>query len=488
MLAWTEAPLWQDGIGVVPDRDSELNPVRIEPRALEQARTLLLWALGRVAHGNAGWLDLKQFLQELWSSTWQDGIDFFWHDFTWMPDFNKPRKAADFTLKEGRLLAFWLEQEGVWCANALLGTLAFLGLVERAGLGEQEQPCFRLTEVGRVVFAAPEDAGVTFTTEPKFLVVQPNHEVVVYLDGADAAAVWPLAAMARRVSGAGVSVQTFALTRESVYEALESGVSLETIRNYLSTHSRTGLPAKVAQSLLEWGRQREAVTLRTGVSFAVAAGTAVPSALAQQGRLLSESCVLLPPKTVHGWKGFTLQDQQKDPTPCWRVEEDGRIRVEWPMDAVALARLSQFADPEGDGWQISAASVGRAHGHGIPADQVLLWLEEHALRPPPPLVETLVRNWSSPRRIFFGPLLMVQIGDSQAYTTIASHPDFQPCLLGQLPPNWFIVRAEQKEEMEQRLKEMGFLLDGQFPKAKGVEGSGASAAKPKAGPPKKKSK
>ena len=83
--------------------------------------------------------------------------------------------------------------------NALLGfTLAFLGIVVRAGTGQKERPRFRLTDVGRIVFAAPEEVEVKYTPDPKFLVVQPNHEVLAYLDVADAAAVWPLAQMARR--------------------------------------------------------------------------------------------------------------------------------------------------------------------------------------------------------------------------------------------------------------------------------------------------
>ena len=64
--------------------------------------------------------------------------------------------------------------------------------------------------------------------------------------------------MARRVSAPGERVQTFALSRESVYQALESGLTPEAIRDFLSRHSKTGLPDLVAHSLAEWGRKREA--------------------------------------------------------------------------------------------------------------------------------------------------------------------------------------------------------------------------------------
>ena len=42
--SWLDMRLWQDGIGVVPDRDSDQEPVRIDPSSLRKARELLLWA------------------------------------------------------------------------------------------------------------------------------------------------------------------------------------------------------------------------------------------------------------------------------------------------------------------------------------------------------------------------------------------------------------------------------------------------------------
>jgi hypothetical protein len=32
--AWLDMRLWQDGIGVVPDRDNDHDPVRIDPSSL----------------------------------------------------------------------------------------------------------------------------------------------------------------------------------------------------------------------------------------------------------------------------------------------------------------------------------------------------------------------------------------------------------------------------------------------------------------------
>src|SRR5262249_24062494 len=150
----------------------------------------------------------------------------YWSRYTWQPPLTLSRHKDRITAMPARRRAFWLDNEGTWAANAILGTLAYLGLVERGhgGADLDERPCFRLTPTGKAVFGAPELAADEPAHDPKFLTVQPNFDVQVYLNVADASAVWPLSQMARRTStGAGL-VQTFALTRESVYQAQESGL------------------------------------------------------------------------------------------------------------------------------------------------------------------------------------------------------------------------------------------------------------------------
>src|SRR5262249_26118153 len=161
----------------------------------------------------------------------------------------------------------------------------------------------RLTELGKAVFGAPDLAAAAPAHDPHFLAVQPNHEVLVYLDSADVRAVWPLARMGRRTGG-GHRVQTFGLTRESVYQALESGLKLEEIQQFLSEHSRTGLPANVAQSLSDWGRRREALVLRTDVALGVfPPGRSSLQAVAR-ARAVGDRCVLLPKTAAGNLEGY----------------------------------------------------------------------------------------------------------------------------------------------------------------------------------------
>jgi Helicase conserved C-terminal domain len=446
--AWMQSPLWQDGIGVVPDRDSDIEPVRIRPGELLAARELLVWSLCRVAGGTDDWLDLETFLIDLWSATGEDGLSFYWHGYSWNPHFKSSRNKEDIPAGKNRLRAFWLDEEGTWAANALMGTLRYLGLIER---GQRKlggvSGFFRLTGLGKAVFGAPEIRPPQKAHDAKFLTVQPNHEIVVYLDLAEASAVLPLAQMARRVSAAGGLVQTFALTRDGVYQALESGLELEEIQRFLIEHSNTGLPANVAYSIREWGNRRESMVLRTDVSLSMQP---------------DKPPALLPKKSALPRGTGTALDHRHFAHPAWHVEEDGRVIVTKDADSVTLARLTQFADADGVEWRITAGSIRRARDRGIPAEQVLGWLNDHLAHVLPPIVETMIRNWFNPQRIFFGDLLMLQITQPQACAMLLSTPRFQAYFVGHIPPNWFLVQTEKRGEMERVLIELGFAVDGSY--------------------------
>ena len=82
-------------------------------------------------------------------------------------------------------------------------TLATLGLVERGQTaGKNIRPCFRLTELGRVVFGAPEVEAAQKPGDARFLTVQPNLEVVAYLESADARQICTLSRFAAVASRA----------------------------------------------------------------------------------------------------------------------------------------------------------------------------------------------------------------------------------------------------------------------------------------------
>jgi hypothetical protein len=455
--AWLHMPLWQDGIGVVPDRDSNYDSVRIEPSHLEHARELLVWALCGVVHAPSCWLDLETFLRDLWQKTRETEINFYWGSYSWDPEFEMSKKRDQYPAGEERMLAFWLADEAVWAANALMVTLATLGLVERGQTtGNDVRPCFRLTELGRVVFGAPEVEAAPKSGEARFLTVQPNLEVVAYLDSAEARQVCTLSRFAANASRADGPVQTFELRRASLYRALESGMTLEEVRAFLTEHGKTELPANVERMLSEWAGRRESLVLRTKTVLALG-----PLDSQTRARALNDNVFLLPASTAKvaalGLSGWTILDHEGEPERAWTTDELGSV-APGSRTSISQLRLARIADRTTTGWQITAQSVERARLGGMTTEQILGWLGDHVKGAVPPLLEVAVRNWTSRQGVQLRQVQMLRITQPNAQQALLHSPTFRPHLAGHIPPEWFLIADDHLSEVRRLLERLGFAI------------------------------
>ncbi len=455
--AWLYMPLWQDGIGVVPERDSPSNPVRIEPSELYHARELLVWALCGVAHSSNRWLDLEIFLRDLRRATQETSFDFYWSSFAWDPEFEMARKKEEYPAGEDRMLAFWLDCEAVWAANAIMVTLVTLGLVERGQTNDKKpRPCFRLTELGCVVFGAPEVEAALKPEDARFLTVQPNLEVVAYLESADARQICTLSRFASGTTRASGPVQTFALRRESLYRALESGMTLDEVRGFLIKHGKTELPANVERMLSEWAGRRESLALRMKVVLALG-----PAETRTRGRALNSNVFLLPSiamKTAaKEFAGWTILDHEGKPERTWTTNELGSLTTNGGH-SISQLRLARIADRAAAGWQITRQSVGRARTSGMTADQILGWLGGHLTAEVPALLEVAVRNWTGRQSIKLSQVQLLRIMQPQAKEALLHSATFRPFLGGHIPPDWFVVRDEHLSEVRGLLERLGFTI------------------------------
>ena len=460
--AWIEMQLWQDGIGVVPDRDNPHEPVRIEPPSLRKARILLVWALCRVAHGATAWLDLETFLKDLWQAIQEDDVTFYWGRYTWDPDFDMARRKYDLPVGNERSLGFWLDGVGSWASNAIMVTLVTLGLVERGqSTDKTSRPCFRLTALGQAVFGAPELEMAPQHQAVQFLTVQPNLDVLAYLDQADARQICTLAQFAVRTSIAGGQVQTFALQRESVYDALESGMTLEAIEAFLTQHSKTELPDNVRRMLFEWAGKRDALVLRTHVTLACGAD----AKLAKTGRSLGNGMVLLPKvsptRAAKDYAGWSVIDHQGRVARAWTAEELGTLHPR-KTDSISQTRLAYLAAPIKGKWQMTEKSVANARQLGLTADQMIAWLHDHLSNDLPAVLEMAIRNWTGRASAFTGNVQLLQITRPQARDAILQSTVFKPLLDGHIPPDWFIVRHDKAAELKRLLTQLGFSLNDAY--------------------------
>jgi len=457
--AWLGLRLWQDGIGAVPDRDSDNNPVRIDPVKLRSARELLVWALTRIAHTEHNdWLDLETFLLDFYSATGDDVLSFYWDAFSWQPHLATAARKEEVKGEE-RMRAYWMDQEGVWAANALLSTLVHLGVIERGRSGGTRAArwCFRLTQVGRAVFGAPEVTFERATGGDACLTVQPNHEVLLYLDAADGEVITTLGRIASRESPAG-PVQTFRLTRDSVYGALEGGMTPAAIGSFLSSRSRSGLPANVSQSIAEWSRKREALVVRTGVSLLF-----VRDGQTHHGRAVGRHVFLTSPGVAgKEAKELGVGTESKVPERDWTLDEHGVVSPRAPLSITGGARLRRIARLTEGTWRITAESVRGARERGISADQILDWLAAHASDQVPPVLAMAIRNWANGRgKAFLGRVVLLQVSDPKAFDALRRSTRFRPFLRGILAPDAFVLTEEGPKEAARLLRDLGLSLDAE---------------------------
>ena len=460
--AWLSMRLWQDGLGVVPDRDDRDGSVRIAPGNLFRAKTLLVWSLCRVACTTLDWLDLEDFLRGYWIATRNDYSSFYWGGYSWCPDFKAVHANDDGLKGDARIFSYWLAKEGYWAANALMVTLVALGLVERGKLaGKPSRDCFRLTDLGRIVFGAPESEVPRETARQRFLTVLPNHEILAYLDSADASQVSLLSRFAERTSPAGGQVQTFALRRDSVYRGLESGLTPESIKLFLADQGRTPLPENVARSLNEWSIKRESLILRRRVTLAlVPEGLQLPTANSS-ARSLDERSAVFPAMSAEQarqkFAGWTVLDHEAPFPKTATADERGCVCVE-NLDSISRIRLSRIANPSEDCWRITEKSVAGARRLGMSADQIVIGLQLHLTHEVPPLLETAILNWSGRGSAYLGKVLMLQVNRPQARNAILTSAAFQPLVAGHLPPDWFFIREDKLADTKRLLRDLGFSL------------------------------
>lgn len=466
LRAWLDIRLWQDGIGVVPDRDNDYEPVRIEPGSLRKTKELLIWAFCCLAHTDCDWFDLEVFLKDFWHATHEAESGFYWEEYTWNPDFVMARSKRDFAAGPDRSVAFWLDGAGVWAANVVMVTFVMFGLVQRGQSGGKKKcPCFRLTDLGRRVFGMPETEAEDRHDAAPFLTVQPNHEVLAYMDAADARRICTLARFARHDKVNTGPVQTFSLSRESVYQALENGMSVAEIQAFLVEHGRTDLPANVAHALMEWSGKRESLVLRNGVTLGLLVEAAEAAELPTSGELLGDHCVVMKKRSekmaMKDFAGWAILDHHAGLPKAWSVDELGRLQ-DSGEDTVSCMRLACLADQTADGWLISAKSITRARKQGFMTDQMLVWLSTHLLHATPALLETAIRNWTGRASAFAGKVHLLQLTRGSDCDAILGSDVFRPLLAGHIPPCWFIVQDDKAGEVKRLLLRLGFRIDASF--------------------------
>lgn len=374
----------------------------------------------------------------------------------------------------------WERTESPWIMSALRGPLVHLGLVEIATAPRQPRPgasLFRLTLLGQAALydalrghqnPAPAPSPTPASQAGRCWIVQPNFDVVVYLDRASATSLAFIERIAARKPSSGATA-LYQMTRDTVYAALESGIEPTALHETLSAASTYPLPDNVRQMLEEWAARRDRLTFYRTASLlefpdqasrdaVLASGTYTGHAVGE--RLLLLTTPLQPGRATPPPRRTV--DYLALPARCLEVAEDGAVRLQPAQaDLLVHGELTAWADPEQDDhhWRVSRTSIQRAVKAGWTAAYILHNLAQRALHSVPALLEVAIRAWAgerhAPRTVAVAADVLLQVADPKVAHAIATSTLLQPYLRGQLGPQTFLVHREAAAVLQTRLDELG---------------------------------
>jgi Helicase conserved C-terminal domain len=354
--------------------------------------------------------------------------------------------------------ADWQQREKPWFVRALATWLYYLGVVE-LGMANGKPISVRLTDLGRALLHPELDAPRVATVSTSVWVVQPNFDIVVYLDRVTPPQLAFLERHAERVQ-AQQHTAHYRLTRESVYRGLESGTALEDLIAKLQDGARVSLPSNIITEIREWSALRDKIAVRRRAALLEFEDTDARQAALDAGLVgepVGERFVLFQGK-LDALKPSETVDYAQPLEACLTLTEKGGVRFKHPArDVLIEAQLTKWAERTKDEqWQFTAASVRSAANAGGRVGDLLMLLQARLTHALPPLVGVALRAWA-------GEALPVELADvivlrcrrPEVFAALTQSAKFKPYWRGQLAPDVLVVDTEKLADLQEALAWVG---------------------------------
>ena len=387
------------------------------------------------------------------------------------------KSAAEIREMEAQWLAEkrakWLKSERLWIEAVLSSWLYYLGMVE-LGLDGKRVVAFRLTALGKAVLHPTKAITVGAPVAPTAdgptgsWVVQPNFDVIVYLDRTTPPQLAFLERHAERTQAQQYTAH-YRLTREAVYRGLESGTTFAAFIEELARHAQSPLPQNVTVELTEWAGLRDQVVLNHRaqlLEFPTPAARQAALAANLAGTPVGDRFLLLEPgvaKAVRQHKVIGAVEQIDYLTPLpkvLQVDESGLIQCKTRTpDLLIEAQLDQWAERgSADQWQLTSARVTTQLKAGARIDDLIILLHERLTHTLPSFLELALRNWGRAKTVELESLVVLRSNSVLMLTTLSNSKRLQPYLRGQLTEYVLLFDAAHLAELREVLSWAGFKL------------------------------
>jgi len=339
-----------------------------------------------------------------------------------------------------------------WMITSLLRDLDMVD-ISRGG------EAFRVTPLGRYalgVGACPDEADLV---DGRALVVQPDFEVLLYMDRCTPELRRKLDTFCERVRGGPVS--TYKLTKEALYRGARSNMSAADFMRMLGRYAMKPIPENVHRQVATWERRLESLVIRSRCDVAEyptpqaakQAAAAIPGA-----RLVGDRFVLMtePPREVS-----VRVDYRQPLRRFMRPEKGFQFRVPWEKSHLFLrSMLGDIADLEADASggvtvRLSQRKIGAMDDWSLVAAQ----LEAVSEEPLPARFRLIIRAWMGDvEPALSGSAPLVRFVDPDVCESVLELAAAKQMVEGRLGLYTLVLRKGQATSFRNLLKEHGIRM------------------------------
>lgn len=356
----------------------------------------------------------------------------------------------------------------------LLG-LAFQLRLIQAARSDGKEWLVRLSPTGRWLLGLAATP-LKRASYPQTLMVQPNLEIVAYRQGLTPGLIARLSRFAAWKSlGSACLLQ---LGAETVYRALESGLTFDGILHTLEQHGMRPTPAAVVESLRTWAGKRERISIYPAATLLeFGAPEELNEALARglPALRLSERLAVVPREADIDYRYFRLigtRDYSLAPDKCVAVEEDGvTLTVDVTRsDLILETELPRFAEPvpcpatgrTSDGalregsrqYRMTPASLAAARDDGWSIQELESWFALRTGQGLPPAARLLLTGPQQPPASLQRHLVL-RVPSSELADGLMQWPETRRFVQVRLGPTALAIVEERADEFQEKLQGLG---------------------------------
>jgi Helicase conserved C-terminal domain len=356
-------------------------------------------------------------------------------------------------------------QRGPWVETFLLGVAYHMRLVQavRDSSGEWG---VRLSPAGRWLLGLAEAPALEIAYT-QTLLVQPNLEIIAYRQGLSSSLI---AKLTRFAAWKNLSTAcTLQLEPDTVYRALESGETYETIRQALEQHSSKALPNAVLDLLRTWSNKRDRITVypsATLLEFATPEDLQEALARGVPGIRISDRMAVVANEDEMEFRHFRLsgtRDYALPPDRCVTVEADGvTLAVDLARSDLLLeTELPRFAElidrPPTHGRRLYRLTPNSLRASGMLLGTLEAWFQQRAGQQLPAAARLLMAGDQTPPS-HFARHLVLHLPNEETADGLMQWPETRELIAARLGATALAVTEENADELRRRLKAVGLAL------------------------------